>query len=88
MKPSKHQYSHSSLRHKIPQLNRKVINELRGKKEGNLQPQSKLPLYCYPDKTRIYQEKLPSSQILIIHITTSDEKGMAKDKVKRFASDY
>ena len=88
MKPSKHQYSHSSLKHKIPQLNRKVTNEIQGKKEENLFTQSKLFLYCYPDKIIIYQEKLPSSQILITYITTNDEKVMAKDKVKKFASNY
>lgn len=48
--------------------------------------QSKLSLYCYPDKIIIYQDKLPSAQILIIHITAGDEEAMAKDKVKRFAS--
>lgn len=37
MKPSKYQYSHSSLRHKMPQLNRKVTNELQRRKEENLQ---------------------------------------------------
>lgn len=33
MNPSRPQYSHSSLRHKIPQLNRKVINELQREKK-------------------------------------------------------
>lgn len=34
---TKYQYSHSSLRHKMLQLNRKVTNELQGRKEENIQ---------------------------------------------------
>ena len=89
MKPSKYRYSHSSLRHKMPQLNRKVTNKLQKEKRGNSSDiQNKLSLYCYPDKIIIYQEKLPSSQILIIHIIAGDEEVMAKDQVKRLASNY
>lgn len=60
----------------------------REKRRKSSDLQSKLFLYCYPDKIIIYQEKLPSSQILIIHFTTSDEKIMAKDKVKRPSNYY
>lgn len=60
----------------------------REKRKKSLDIQSKHFLYCCPDKIIIYQEKLPSSHILIIYFTTSDEKITAKDKVKRLASNY
>lgn len=86
MKPSRYEHFHSSLRHEMSQLNRKVTNELWGRREGNHQTHgAKSCLYCYPGEITTYQEKLPSSQILIIRVPTRENKVMAKDKVRRRA---
>lgn len=83
MKPSRYQHFHSSLRHEMPQLNRKVTNELQGSEEGNHQGIWSKPLpYYYPGKIITHHERLPSSQILAIHFTTSEKKVIAKDRVK------
>lgn len=56
----------------------------RGEKKISSDIQSKLFLYCYLNKIIIYLEKVPSSQIWIIHFTTNDDKIMTKTNLKGF----